>query len=81
MECVGTSTKVLVGGEPQAPSSSDTGVPFQYSQFECSGAASTTQGFTYGEVVNSVWLFLIFLVLAYGFLYNSLKRQRVNLRK
>lgn len=37
-----------------------------------SSMPAIASGFTYGEIVNSVWLFLSFVAIAYAFFYFSI---------
>lgn len=55
---------------------------FQFSSSTCititssdaSSSPSVVAGFTYGDIVNSVFLFLIFAVVLYNFFWNSIKK-------
>jgi len=38
---------------------------------------SIVNGFTYGEIVDSTFLFLIFVTVLYTFFYNSIKAKKV----
>lgn len=49
----------------------------QGSTSTASSGVSTVLGFTYGEVVNSFWLFLIFFTLIMGLFYAWLRGVRV----
>lgn len=47
------------------------------SQTDASSTIATTGGFTYGDIVISVMLFLIFAAVLYSFLWSSVNHVRI----